>query len=204
MAETKPPINTTHITGLILAGGRGTRMGSVDKGLQLFHGQPMVQHVMARLTPQVGAVLINANQNLERYREFDVPVWPDQIADYAGPLAGIHAGLSHCVTDYLLSVPCDAPLLPENLAQKLTDALQANDAELAMVVTGEEKNPHSQPVFCLMKKSVLPGLIAYLQQGGRKVETWAALQKYIVVHFEDAAAFTNINTKEQLQQLDQH
>jgi molybdopterin-guanine dinucleotide biosynthesis protein A len=177
-------------------------MGTVDKGLQPFRGLTMVEHVVARLMPQVGCVIINANQNLEIYKKFALPVWPDQIKGYAGPLAGLHAGLSHCETDYLLTVPCDAPLLPDNLALKLSRALQTDYAELAMVVTGEEKNPERQPVFCLMKKSVLPSLSNYLQQGGRKVDAWAAMQKYITVYFEDASAFTNINTKEQLQQLD--
>jgi molybdopterin-guanine dinucleotide biosynthesis protein A len=202
VAEHQPHITPAQITGLILAGGRGTRMGTVDKGLQAFRGQPMVQHALARLAPQVDRVIINANQNLERYEEFGIPVWPDQITGYAGPLAGLHAGLSHCETDYLLTVPCDAPLLPDNLALKLGNALQADYAEIAMVVTGDEKNPEHQPVFCLMKKSVLPSLSNYLQQGGRKVDAWAAMQKYITVYFADAAAFTNINTKEQLQQLD--
>ena len=202
MAEQDSHIVAAQITGLILAGGRGTRMGTVDKGLQLFRGQTMVQHVLDRLSPQVGRVIINANQNLERYKESGLPVVPDQIAGYAGPLAGLHAGLSHCETDYLLPVPCDAPLLPDNLAQKLSDALQANyDAELAMVVSGDEKNPERQPVFCLMKKSVLPGLINYLLQGERKVDQWVAMHKFIAVYFDDAAAFTNINTKEQLHQL---
>lgn len=201
MAEQESHIVPAQITGLILAGGRGTRMGTVDKGLQLFRGQTMVQQVLARLTPQVGRVIINANQNLERYKELGLPVVPDQIAGYAGPLAGLHAGLSRCETDYLLTVPCDAPLLPDNLAQTLSAALLAADAELAMVVTGDEKKPERQPVFCLMKKTVLPVLSNYLQQGGRKVDAWAVMQKCITVYFEDAAAFTNINTKEQLQQL---
>ena len=173
MAEQESHIVPAQITGLILAGGRGTRMGTVDKGLQLFRGQTMVQKVLARLTPQVGRVIINANQNLERYKELGLPVVPDQIAGYAGPLAGLHAGLSRCETDYLLTVPCDAPLLPDNLAQTLAAALLAADAELAMVVTGDEKKPERQPVFCLMKKTVLPVLSNYLQQGGRKDATAA-------------------------------
>ncbi len=190
------------ITGLILAGGRGTRMGTVDKGLQLLHGAPMVQHVMQRLAPQVACVMINANQNGASYQQFGVPVWPDQLQGYAGPLAGLQTGLMHCATEYLVTVPCDTPFLPHDLVARLHSGLQSENADLAIAVTGAGNERQRHPVFCLVKSSLLPQLSAYLESGGRTVGAWTASLQCAEVHFADEAAFRNINTLEELQRFE--
>ena len=192
----------SQITGLILAGGRGSRMGHVDKGLQTFRGAPMVMHAIMRLTPQVGNLIINANQNIGPYEGFGYPVWPDQLGGFEGPLAGLQTGLSHCDTDYLVTAPCDSPFLPENLVAMLSDALLANDAEIAVAVTEEGGKRQSHPVFCLMKASVLPSLTAYLQEGGRKIETWYRSLRFVEVSFPDESAFRNINTLDELRRFE--
>jgi molybdopterin-guanine dinucleotide biosynthesis protein A len=194
-------IQTGQITGLILAGGRGSRMGTVDKGLQNFRGEPMVQTVLQRLAPQVVQVMINANQNLERYAVFGLPVWPDEKTGFAGPLAGLHAGLCHCDTEYLLSVPCDSPFLPSDLAMRLATALQTEGANLAFAATGKASSLQTHPVFCLLKTALLPQLAAYLDSGGRKVEDWFKSVNSCAVGFDDEAAFANINTLDELQRL---
>ena len=189
-----------NVTGLILAGGQGTRMGSVDKGLQTLAGQPMVQHVIQRLQPQVQQLHINANQNQAVYAEWGFPVWADAMPDFAGPLAGLQTGLMHCTTPYLVTVPCDSPYLPLDLVARLAQALQAQEADLAVAVTGVgvQRQPH--PVFCLAKASLLPHLTQYLESGGRKMGAWHATLRVATVHFEDEAAFRNINTLDELQQ----
>jgi molybdenum cofactor guanylyltransferase len=194
--------NKELISGLILAGGRGSRMGHVDKGLQDFHGAPMAMHVMRRLAPQVGTMMINANQNLAPYEGFGVPVWPDEFTGFAGPLAGLQTGLRHCETPYLVTAPCDSPFLPENLVARLGEALILQDADLAVAITGEgeERQPH--PVFCLLKTSLLNHLTDYLQSGGRKMDAWYASLKVAEVRFKDEAAFRNINTLEDLRKFE--
>ena len=190
-----------EITGLILAGGRGSRMGSIDKGLAPFGNQPMVQHVIARLQPQVQHLLINANQNLDTYAAFGAPVWPDAMPDFAGPLAGLQTGLMHCETPLLVTAPCDSPFLPADLVQCLAIALLAEDADLAVAVTGAAETRQPHPVFCLTKASLLPHLTEFLQSGGRKVDRWYATLRVAEVHFPDEAAFRNINTLAELQQM---
>ena len=183
------------ITGVILAGGRGRRMGGVDKGLQNLNGRPLVQWVLARLTPQVDTVLINANQNLARYAEFGCAVLPDSIPGFAGPLAGLHAALSRATTPLLLTVPCDSPFLPSDLAQRLHAALEAESAELAVARTGDKV----QRAFCLTRRGILPKLEAFLASGDRKVGLWHASLKLAEVVFDDEAdGFSNINTVEDL------
>ncbi|MFT5643082.1 MAG: molybdopterin molybdotransferase [Janthinobacterium sp.] len=201
------PTNKTtnlNITGLILAGGRGTRMGHVDKGLVLLRGTPMAEHVMQRLAPQVASIAINANQNQQAYAALGAPVWPDQLADYCGPLAGMQAGLLQCETDYLVTAPCDSPFMPVDLVARLFDALQLEGADLALAVTQESgadgkimRQPH--PVFCLLRRTLLPQLNDYLASGGRRVDGWHGALKVAEVLFEDASAFRNINTRQELQ-----
>ncbi|MDB5772076.1 MAG: molybdenum cofactor guanylyltransferase [Burkholderiales bacterium] len=191
-------IDINQITGLVLAGGRGSRMGGVDKGLQTFRSAPMALHVVMRLTPQVGNLMINANQNLGPYEGFGVPVWPDQVAGFAGPLAGLQTGLSHCETEYLVTSPCDSPFLPHDLVERLSAGLVENDADLAVAVTGEGETRQPHPVFCLAKASLLPHLNQFLQEGGRKFDGWYASLKVAEVHFPDEAAFRNINTLQEL------
>jgi molybdopterin-guanine dinucleotide biosynthesis protein A len=195
-------INPDQVTGLILAGGRGSRMGHVDKGLQTFRGAPMVLHVIMRLQPQVGALMINANQNLGPYEGFGLPVWPDQLGGFEGPLAGLQTGLAHCDTDYLVTAPCDSPFLPPDLVQRLGAALQTADADLAVAVSEEEGERRAQPVFCLMKANVLASLTLFLQEGGRKIDKWYRGLKFVEVDFPDADAFRNINTLEELRRYE--
>jgi molybdopterin-guanine dinucleotide biosynthesis protein A len=163
-----------RITGLVLAGGRGSRMDYVDKGLQPFLGEPMVRHVIKRLAPQVQNLMINANQNLAVYQSFGVPIWPDEIPDFAGPLAGLQSGLLHCDTPYLVTAPCDSPLLPDDFVACLSAALEAQHADLAFAVTGQDADRQKHPVFCLLKSALLPDLTSYLEKGGRKIQTWYA------------------------------
>ena len=200
-------IDKRLITGLILAGGRGTRMGQVDKGLQMFRGAPMALHVLLRLTPQTGEILINANQNLAVYEGFGTPVWPDQIAGFAGPLAGLQTGLTHCATPYLVSAPCDSPFLPDDLVARLAAALLAAEADLAVATTmetdeGGTQRKQAHPVFSLMKSALLPHLDQFLQDGGRKVDAWYASLKVVEVPFADSRAFRNINTLQELRQFE--
>lgn len=189
------------ITGLILAGGRGSRMGGADKGLQNHQGIPLAMHAMLRLSPQVGHLMINANRNLGAYDSFGVPVWPDALPDYPGPLAGFLAGLEHCETGYLVTVPCDTPNFPDDLVQRLAQALEDQDAELAMAATPGPDGPQPQPVFCLMKTTLMESLVAFTHAGQRKIDRWTAQHRSATVVFEDADAFFNANTADELRQL---
>ncbi|MBO9515707.1 MAG: molybdenum cofactor guanylyltransferase MobA [Variovorax sp.] len=201
------------ITGLVLAGGRGTRMGGVDKGLQNFNGTPLAMHAVMRLGLQVGEIMINANRNLAAYESFGVPVWPDGLADYAGPLAGFLTGLERCETPYLLTVPCDTPLFPLDLASRLSEALIAEDAEIAMVAAPEAADEpgaapvlRAQPVFCLLRADLLESLVRFTQEGGRKIDRWTARHRTVLVPFDhpgDAPdAFFNANTLAELHALE--
>ena len=194
-------IDKNTITGLILAGGRGSRMGGADKGLQNHHGVPMAVHALLRLSPQVGAVMINANRNLGAYEAMGVPVWPDSLPDYAGPLAGILTGLEHCETPYLVTVPCDSPLFPDDLVQRLAQALAEDGAEIAMVATRKGDQLRTQPVFCLIKAELIQSLVRFIDSGQRKIDKWTALHRCALVPFDDPQAFVNANTLEELQQL---
>jgi molybdenum cofactor guanylyltransferase len=193
-----------QITGLVLAGGRGSRMGGVDKGLQLHNGQPLAWHALQRLRPQVGALMVNANRNLDSYAAMGVPVWPDATAahgEYAGPLAGWLAGLAQCTTPWMLTVPCDTPLFPPELAARLAQAVQSENADIAMAATREDGRVQVQPVFCLLKTALMPSLVAYLASGQRKIDTFTAQHRCATVVFDDSAAFFNANTSAELQSL---
>jgi molybdopterin-guanine dinucleotide biosynthesis protein A len=186
---------TSLVTGVILAGGQGRRMGGVDKGLKVLRGKPMVAWALERFAPQVDEVLINANQNLETYRRFGRRVIPDEIGGFAGPLAGLHRGLNEARHELVATVPCDSPFLPSDLIQRLRGAIDNTESDVAVAKTGDQ--PH--PVFCLCRKSVLPGLTKFLAGGGRKIDAWYAKLKLVEVAFDDqAAAFSNINTEEEL------
>ena len=199
MTNPKP---RADVTALILAGGRGSRMGNDDKGLQTLHGKPLALHVLDQLRLQVEQVMISANRNLEAYRSLGLPVWHDDIPNYAGPLAGMQIGLTHCTTPYLVCVPCDSPFVPPDLVERLMNALLANQAELAYAVTGQGESFRPHPVFCLMPAHLLPHLRAWLQGGGRKVSAWQATLKSTAVHFADGGAFRNINSHIDLQALE--
>jgi len=186
---------TEPITGVVLAGGQGRRMGGVDKGLVMLQGRPMVEHVLERLSPQVSEVLINANQNAARYESFGQRVIADAVGGFAGPLAGLHVGLTHAAHARVLTVPCDSPFLPGDLAARLAAAMDATHADLAVARTFDQ--PH--PVFALVERRVLPHLVDYLEKGGRKIDAWYATLHIIEVAFDDEAdAFRNINTAEEL------
>ena len=194
-------ISPENITAVILAGGLGRRMGGVDKGLQLIHGKPMVQQVLDRLQPQVGKVLINANRHLDEYKGFGVPICSDSISGYAGPLAGIHAALLQTNTAYLVTVPCDSPLLPNDLVSRLSVAASEHQADAAVVVTDNEEQRQRHPVFLLLKSDLRSSLERYLNNGGRKVDDWLASLNCVDVPFDDETAFTNVNTPEDIQAL---
>lgn len=206
-------IQPDEITALILAGGRGSRMGGVDKGLQNFNGLPLALHTLNRLQlgGGVGQTMINANRNLAAYESFGAAVWPDGLADYPGPLAGFLTGLEHCETPYLLTAPCDTPLLPLDLAQRLGAALVAQNADIAMAAAPEAGRDgqmlvRTQPVFCLMRVDLLESLIRFTLGGGRKIDAWTAQHATVVVAFDqtgdDPQAFFNANTLVELQQLE--
>lgn len=207
MAAPAPTISRADITGIVLAGGLGRRMSEdgsgVDKGLQPFRGRPMVEHVVERLAPQVHGLLINANRNVERYRAFGWPVVCDSIEGFAGPLAGLHAGMTQATTRWVLTVPCDSPFLPLDLASRLCAAIDAPVAqdgkaeptpELAVARTGAQ----AHPVFALVERSLLPQLQSFLAQGKRKIDAWYAPLRTVEVDFDDEAAFRNFNTMQEL------
>ncbi len=194
-------IERDDITGLILAGGRGSRMGGVDKGLQSYHGMPLALHALLRLQPQVGHAMINANRNLAAYESMGVPVWPDALPDFAGPLAGWMAGMEHSTTPYLVTVPCDTPQFPLDLVERLARTLAEADAEIAMAATREQDEIRRQPVFCLMKTDLLESLTAFLHAGNSKIVQWTRQHRCVEVVFDDARAFFNANTPTELQQL---
>ena len=195
-------IPISDIAGLILAGGRGSRMGGVDKGLQMHQGQPLALHALIRLSPQVGEILINANRDLAAYESFGAPVWPDALSDYPGPLAGMLAGLEHCSTPFLVTVPCDTPRFPADLVSRLSQTMIQQDSDIAMAATrSADGTLQAQPVFCLMKTSLMESLMSYLQSGQRKIDRWTAMHPCALCEFEDALAFANANTPEELRQL---
>jgi molybdopterin-guanine dinucleotide biosynthesis protein A len=195
-------IARSDITGLVLSGGRGTRMGGVDKGLQLHLGVPLAEHAVKRLAPQVGSVAINANRHLERYEAMGVPVWPDALAEFPGPLAGMLAGMERAPTPYLMTVPCDTPNFPLDLVERLATAM-TRELDMAMAVAHEKGAIHRQPVFMLMKVSLRDSAAAFLATGRGKIGLWASQHRYVEVVFEDASAFFNANTPADLEQLQQ-
>ncbi len=183
------------ITGVVLAGGLGRRMGGVDKGLRTLRGRPLTAWVVERLAPQVDELLINANQNASDYARLGYRVIADAIGGYAGPLAGLHAGLAAASHPLIVTAPCDSPFLPSDLVARLHDALTTHAAQLTVAKTGDQ----AHPVFCLCRRDVLPHLEAFLSAGGRKIDAWYSTLKVVEVAFDDnAAAFSNINSPEEL------
>lgn len=199
------------ITGMVLAGGKGSRMGGVDKGLQVFRGAPLAMQSLLRLHMQkggwVGDTMINANRNLAAYESFGVDVWPDAIDDFAGPLAGFLMGLERCQTEYLLTVPCDSPLFPLDLAERMALALNQASADIAVAAAPEaDGTVRAQPVFCLMSIQLLESLTLFTQAGGRKIDAWTAQHTTVLVPFDlpddDPRAFANANSLEELRALE--
>ncbi len=189
----------TLVTGLVLAGGQGSRMGGVDKGLAPFRGRPLVEHVIERLAPQVGEILVNANRNPADYARFGHRVIADEIPGFAGPLAGFERGLAHARGDLVATVPCDSPFLPADLVARLRAELERAGADLAVAKTGDQ--PH--PVFCLMRRGVHASLGQFLASGQRKIDKWYAALHVVEVAFDDEPdAFANINTRDELAGLE--
>ncbi|MCW5670013.1 MAG: molybdenum cofactor guanylyltransferase MobA [Hydrogenophaga sp.] len=204
-------IHSHQITGLVLAGGRGSRMGGVDKGLQNFNSTPLALHALLRLQMQegglVGGQMVNANRNLAAYEAFGVPVWPDTLDGYAGPLAGFMTGLERCETPYLLTVPCDTPLFPLDLAPRLAQAFEDSSTEIAMAAAPEEDGQlRPQPVFCLLRVDLMESLLAFTHGGGRKIDRWTDQHRTVIVPFDrpgdDPRAFFNANTLAELHALE--
>ena len=188
-----------EITGVVLAGGQGSRMGGVDKGLALFRGRPMAAHVIERFAPQVDELLVNANRNVGQYAALGYRVIADEIAGFAGPLAGFERGLAHAAAPLVATVPCDSPFLPDDLVSRLRKALEENAAQLAVARTGIQ----AHPVFCLMRRDVRDSLTRFLAGGERKIDRWYAQLAVVEVAFDDEAdAFANINTRAQLDGLE--
>lgn len=204
--HSKPPeLEDMKLGAVVLAGGQGSRMNGVDKGLQLLQGQSLVKHAVQRLQAQslaLDAICINANRHLTDYQALGFDVWPDAQADFAGPLAGFLVGMTHSPYPYLLTVPCDTPFFPLNLAEKLMQAVQHQAADMAMAVAPEEDGVvRRQPVFCLLKVTLQDSLQRFLAAGGRKIGAWTALHHTVEVTFEDPLAFRNLNTPEDFQRL---
>ena len=189
-----------QITGIVLAGGLGRRMGGVDKGLQLLRGQPLAGIALERLSPQVATCVVSANRHRDAYEALGTPVLADSVPGHPGPLAGLLAGLRHCATEWLLAVPCDAPRFPTDLVQRLGAA--AEPAGIAMAATRREDGSiQHQPVFCLLRRSLAPGLAAFVAEGGASPWAWASREGVAVVLFDDAEAFANANTLDELRRL---
>lgn len=198
------------ITGLILAGGRGSRMGGVDKGLQAFNGQALALHALQRLQPQVGTCMLNANRHLETYQSFGAPVHADVLPGYAGPLAGFLTGLTHCRTPWLLTVPCDSPCFPLDLAQRMTEVAAHTHASIVLAAGPQMGRDGAisvrpQPVFALLHHSLLGSLQAFVAAGGSKIDAWTQQHPQALCRFdqagEDAQAFANANTLQELHAL---
>lgn len=181
------------ITGVILAGGRARRMGGTDKGLHALAGRPMIEYVIDALRPQVNALLINANRNRDAYARYGYPVIADETGDFPGPLAGMAAAMAQAPSDSILTVPCDGPWLPADLARRLAQTRAEAGVPICMAHDGER----GQPVFALLDCALLLSLRAYLAEGGRKIDRWYAQCGVAVADFSDCPeVFINVNTPE--------
>jgi molybdopterin-guanine dinucleotide biosynthesis protein A len=193
-----------QITGLILAGGRAQRMGGIDKGLIPFHGKPLIESAITRLKTQVGPILINANRNITKYASYGFPVLMDETTDFSGPLAGFSVGLKNCITPYLLTSPCDSPLLPIDLAEKMMVEIKSGKFDLVYASTKDANGKiWAQPVFCLMRSTLKDSLTSFLGTGNLKIDRWFLNLRSSTVIFEDEQAFANINTPEELRALEE-
>ena len=197
-------ISPEQITGLLLAGGRAQRMGGIDKGLIPFLGKPLIESAIHRLGSQVGPILINANRNITQYATYGYPVITDEMPDFSGPLAGFAAGLKVCKTPYLLTAPCDSPLLPTDLSIKLAVEMMRGDFQLVYASSKEVNDKvWAQPVFCLMRADLQASLESFLQKGDLKIDRWFKELDSSTVVFEDAQVFANVNTPEELKRLEE-
>jgi molybdopterin-guanine dinucleotide biosynthesis protein A len=196
-------ISQIEITGLILAGGRAQRMGGIDKGLIPFHHRPLIESAINRLKPQVGSIMINANRNLEQYATYGYPIVSDADSSFSGPLAGFTAGLKACPTKYLVTAPCDSPLLPTNLVQLLSTKLAEGSFDLVYASSKDNAGKTwAQPVFCLMHISLLKSLEEFISLGDLKIDRWFKELNSSTVVFDSESAFANVNTPEELLTLE--
>ena len=197
-------ISSKDITGLILAGGRAQRMGGIDKGLIPFHDKPLIESAIAKLKPQTQSIIINANRNLTKYACYGYPVIMDETPDFSGPLAGFSVGLRACKTPYLLTAPCDSPLLPNNLAQNLSAEMDRGDFQLVYASSKEaDGKVWAQPVFCLMRANLQDSLASFLLKGDLKIDRWFKELRSSTVIFDDPQVFANVNTPEELKSLEE-
>ena len=197
-------ISPAQITGLILAGGRAQRMGGIDKGLIPFLGKPLIESAIKRLESQVGPIIINANRNITKYATYGHPVIMDEAPDFSGPLAGFSAGLKACTSPYLLTAPCDSPLLPADLGIKLATEMTRGDFQLVYASTKEINDKiWAQPVFCLMRADLKEPLETFIKKGDLKIDRWFKELHSSTVVFDDAQAFANVNTPEELKHLEE-
>ena len=192
-------INSQDINAVILAGGQGSRLGGLDKGLLELNKRPLIQHVIDRIQPQVSNIIISANRHIDIYSNFGFNVYEDDIPDFAGPLAGILKALEHCQNEWLLVVPSDSPFIPDDLAQRLSENIENN--KIAIPHDGK----YLHPTFALVHKSLTSSLKEFLQQGERKARVWMQQQEHTIVDFSDQAdAFININTENDLKIAEKH
>ncbi|MDX1518672.1 MAG: molybdenum cofactor guanylyltransferase MobA [Gammaproteobacteria bacterium] len=199
MPASEPDLN--DITAVILAGGKATRMGGEDKGLVELNGRPMIEYVIESLLPQAGKLLINANRNSEQYRRYGFEVIADSLDGFHGPLAGIASAMQVVDTKYLVTAPCDSPLLPVDLVPRLGQRLVADNADIAVANNGERL----QPVFAIMKTGLLQSLLNYLENGDRKIDRWYAQHHTVDVDFSDKPeTFLNINSPDDLSRIENH
>ena len=192
-------ISTEDIAAVILAGGMGRRMGGTDKGLQNFRQAPLALHALMRISGQVGSVTLNANRNIGAYEGFGVPVICDKEPDFAGPLAGMQTALGYATVPFLVTVPCDVPLFPYNLVEKLAKPFEDN---VGLMLTVASTKGRAHPVFCMMRTEVLPSMEEFMRKGGRKIDAWYANLPHQKVEFDDENAFHNVNTVEELLELE--
>lgn len=189
----------SDVTGVVLAGGQGRRMGGADKGLVTVDGAPMIQYVLERLAPQVNSVLINANRNQDTYARFGIPVISDTISGFAGPLAGMATALEKANTRWILTVPCDSPLLPSDLVQRMYSRVTEAGAEIGVADDGQRMHP----VFTLLQRDLLPSVLEFLERGERKIDRWFAEHRTCIVDFSDCAeAFLNVNRLEDMAMIE--
>lgn len=186
------------ITGLLLAGGLSRRMGGGDKGLLLLGGATLASRALSALSAQCGTVLVSANRSVGEYAKLGCRVVSDIAPDFAGPLAGIHSGMTAAETEWILSAPCDSPFMPGDLASRLCGAAEAHGADIATARAGGR----AHPVFMLARRSLLKDLTDFLEGGGRKIDAWRARHRFAEADFPDAFAFANINTPEELREME--
>jgi molybdenum cofactor guanylyltransferase len=192
-------INKNDLTGVILAGGQARRMEGQDKGLVLLNKKPMIEYVINTLKPQVNSLLINANRNHDTYSKYGYNIVSDELSGYHGPLAGMASALNIIKTPYMLVVPCDSPFIPNDLAKRLINSLEENNAEISVAHNGDRM----QPVFCLIKKDLLTSMNDFLNQGERKIDKWFNLHTLAIADFSDIPeTFDNLNTLEDIKTIE--